>query len=144
VLRASLSVFSVKGQTLTLKLTAAFIDSLGLLVKASKLFLEKTLMNNSQLLISLISLYCNTSFSESDKSNTSQNLDDFEEQPCGVVELPCRICRRFLHTNHFLARQQRLQLETLLANLEKLGLSDYVQAHMRDCRLAFYLRLGNN
>ena len=81
------------------------------------------------------------SFSESE---TSQNLSgelEEDDEYCGPMDLPCEQCSHFLFTKYDRARDHRAQLERILAEPEKHGLSERAKLHIKDCFLWFYAGL---
>ena len=83
------------------------------------------------------------SFSESETSqNISGELEEDDEY-CGPMDLPCEQCSHFLFTEYDRARDHRAQLERILAEPEKHGLSEGAKLHIKDCCLGFYAGLDD-
>ena len=83
------------------------------------------------------------SFSESETSqNISGELEEDDEY-CGLMDLPCEQCSHFLFTEHDRARDHRAQLERILAEPEKHGLSERAKLHIKYCFLGFYAGLDD-
>ena len=78
------------------------------------------------------------SFSESECADSSQDLDgELDDEYNGPMDLPCERCSHFLFTEFDRARDHRAQLERMMAEPEKHGLSEDAKLHINDCRQMF-------
>ena len=64
-----------------------------------------------------------------------------DDEYCGPIDLPCEQCSHLLFTLYDRAHDHRAQLEHVLAEPEKHGLSESAKLQIKDCCLGFYAGL---